>query len=177
MVAMGQLRERVMGLECAGIVTRVGKDAARQGFAVGDRVIALLLGPFGSRARVSWQGVAHIPDGMGFNAAASLPMIFSTAYVGLVDVARLRPGQTVLIHAAAGGVGQAAIMLAKDYLCAEVYVTVGSQDKRELLMREYNIPSERIFSSRDPSFAPAILAATGGRGVNVVLNSLAGPLL
>jgi NADPH:quinone reductase-like Zn-dependent oxidoreductase/ubiquinone/menaquinone biosynthesis C-methylase UbiE len=177
MVAMGQLRERVMGLECAGIVTRVGSEAAAQGFAMGDRVMALLLGPFGSCARVSWQGVAHIPEGMGFNDAASLPMIFSTAYVGLVDVARLHHGQSVLIHAAAGGVGQAAIMLAKDYLGADVYVTVGSQEKRELLMREYNIPPERIFSSRNASFAPAILAATGGRGVDVVLNSLAGPLL
>nr|CAG8993141.1 Highly reducing polyketide synthase [Penicillium sclerotiorum] len=177
MVAMGQLRERVMGLECAGVVTRVGSEAAAQGFAVGDRVMALLLGPFGSRARVSWHGVAHIPDGMGFNDAASMPMIFSTAYVGLVDIARLRQGQSVLIHAAAGGVGQAAIMLAKNYLGAEVYVTAGSQEKRELLMREYGIPADRIFSSRDASFAPAILAATGGRGVDVVLNSLAGPLL
>ncbi len=177
MVAMGQLRERVMGLECAGIVTRVGDEASAQGFAVGDRVMALILGPFGSRARVHWQGVAHVPEGMGLNDAASLPMIFSTAYVSLIDIVRLRPGQSVLIHAAAGGVGQAAIMLAKDYLGAEVYVTVGSQEKRELLMREYNIPSDRIFSSRDASFAPAILAATGGRGVDMVLNSLAGPLL
>ncbi|KND87310.1 Lovastatin diketide synthase LovF [Tolypocladium ophioglossoides CBS 100239] len=177
MVAMGQLRERVMGLECAGIITRVGSEAAAQGFAVGDRVMALLLGPYSSRARVGWHGVAHMPEGMSFDDAASLPMIFSTAYVGLVDVARLRHGQSVLIHAAAGGVGQAAIMLAKDYLGADVYATVGSQAKRDLLTREYGIPPERIFNSRDASFAPAVLAATGGRGVDVVLNSLAGPLL
>ncbi|RYP73024.1 hypothetical protein DL771_003892 [Monosporascus sp. 5C6A] len=177
MVAMGQLRERVMGLECAGIITRVGSEAAAQGFAVGDRVMALLLGPFASRARVSWHGVAHMPEGMSFGDAASLPMIFSTAYVALVDVAHLRHGQSVLIHAAAGGVGQSAIMLAKDYLGAEVYATVGSQEKRDLLTREYGIPPERIFNSRDASFAPAVLAATGGRGVDVVLNSLAGPLL
>lgn len=177
MVAMGQLRERVMGLECAGIITRVGDEAAAQGFAVGDRVMALVLGPFGSRARIHYQGVAHIPEELNFNDAASLPMIFSTAYVSLVDIARVRAGQTVLIHAAAGGVGQAAIMLAQDYLGAEVYVTVGSQEKRELLMREYNIPADHIFSSRDASFAPGILAATGGRGVDVVLNSLSGPLL
>ncbi|EAQ86385.1 hypothetical protein CHGG_07638 [Chaetomium globosum CBS 148.51] len=177
MVAMGQLRERVMGLECAGIITRVGSEAAAQGFAVGDRVMALLIGPFANRARVSWHGVAHMPEGMTFDDAASLPMIFSTAYVGLVDIANLRPGQSVLIHAAAGGVGQAAIMLAKDYLGAEVYATVGSQEKRDLLTREYGIPAERIFNSRDASFAPAVLAATGGRGVDVVLNSLAGPLL
>lgn len=177
MVAMGQLRERVMGLECAGVITRVGSEAAAQGFAAGDRVMALLLGPFGSRARINWHGVAHMPEGMSFEDAASLPMIFSTAYVGLVDVARLRHGQSVLIHAAAGGVGQAAIMLAKDYLSAEIYVTVGSQEKAELITREYGIPPERIFNSRDASFAPAVLAATNGRGVDVVLNSLAGPLL
>jgi acyl transferase domain-containing protein/NADPH:quinone reductase-like Zn-dependent oxidoreductase/NAD(P)-dependent dehydrogenase (short-subunit alcohol dehydrogenase family)/ubiquinone/menaquinone biosynthesis C-methylase UbiE len=176
MVAMGQLQERIMGLECAGIVTRVGQEASAQGFAVGDRVMALLLGPFGSRARIHWHGVAHIPEGMTFDDAASLPMIFSTAYVCLVDVAQLRRGQSVLIHAAVGGVGQAAIMLAKN-IGAEVYVTVGSQEKRDLLTREYGIPLERIFSSRDASFAPAVMAATGGRGVDVVLNSLAGPLL
>jgi NADPH:quinone reductase-like Zn-dependent oxidoreductase/SAM-dependent methyltransferase len=178
MVAMDQLREPTMGVECAGIVTRVGPEAAAQGFAVGDAVMALLLGPsFASRARISWHGVAHVPPGMGFNDAASLPLVFATAYVGLVEVARLRSGQSVLIHAAAGGVGQAAIKLAKDYLGAEVYVTVGSQEKRELLMREYGLPAERIFNSRDTSFASAVLAATGGRGVDVVLNSLAGSML
>ncbi|KAK4447399.1 hypothetical protein QBC34DRAFT_440144 [Podospora aff. communis PSN243] len=177
MVAMGQLRERVMGLECAGVVTRVGKEAASRGFAVGDRVMALLLGPFASQARVSWHGVVHMPEDMAFEDAASLPMIFSTAYVALVEVARLRQGQSVLIHAAAGGVGQAAIMLAKKLLGAEVYATVGSQEKRELLVGEYGIPPERIFNSRDTSFANDVVKATGGRGVDVVLNSLAGPLL
>ncbi|KAH6641044.1 hypothetical protein F5144DRAFT_618689 [Chaetomium tenue] len=97
MVAMGQLRERVMGLECAGIITRVGSEAAAQGFAVGDRVMA-------------WHGVAHMPEGMSFDDAASLPMIFSTAYVGL----------SVLIHAAAGG----------NYLGAEVYATYGIPSER-----------------------------------------------
>lgn len=176
MVAMGQLRERVMGLECAGVITRVGKEAAAEGFAVGDRVMALLLGPFGNRARISWHGVAHMPENMSFEDAASLPMVFSTAYVALLDVARLGEGQSVLIHVAAGGVGQAAVMLAKNY-GAEVYATVGSQEKRDLLTREYGIPPERIFNSRDATFAPGVLAATGGRGVDVVLNSLAGPLL
>ena len=177
MVAMGQLRERVMGLECSGVITRLGPEAQAQGYQIGDRVMALLLGPFASRARISWHGVAHMPSGLSFEDAASLPMIFSTAYVGLVDAARLQKGQSVLIHAAAGGVGQAALMLAKHLGAAEIYATVGSQEKRELLMREFGIPAERIFSSRDGSFAPAILAATKGRGVDVVLNSLAGPLL
>jgi NADPH:quinone reductase-like Zn-dependent oxidoreductase/SAM-dependent methyltransferase len=178
MVAMDELRDPIMGVECAGVVTRVGAEAEAQGFAVGDKVMALLVGPsFASRARISWHGVAHMPQGMDFNDAASLPVIFATAYVALVEIARLRHGQSVLIHAAAGGVGQAAIKLAKDYLGAEVYVTVGSQEKRELLMREYNIPADRIFNSRDTSFAPAVKAATGGRGVDVVLNSTSGSIL
>lgn len=114
---------------------------------------------------------------MSFEDAASLPMVFSTAYVGLVDVARFRPGQSILIHSAAGGVGQAALMLARHLNAGEIYVTVGSQEKRELLIREYGIPDDHIFSSRNASFAAAVLGATGGRGVDVVLNSLAGPLL
>ncbi|KAL4738027.1 hypothetical protein BDV11DRAFT_216252 [Aspergillus similis] len=177
MVAMGQLKERVMGLECAGIITRVGAEAAAQGFAVGDRVMALLLGPFSSRARVSWHGVASMPPGLSFADAASIPMIFTTAYVALVQAARLSQGQSVLIHAAAGGVGQAAVILAKEYLGAEVYATVGSQEKRDLLIKEYGIPDDHIFNSRDSSFAPAVLAATAGRGVDCVLNSLGGALL
>jgi NADPH:quinone reductase-like Zn-dependent oxidoreductase len=166
-----------VGVEVAGIISRLGSEAAAQGFAVGDRVFGFLRGPFASRARIGWQAMAHIPEGMSFEDAASLPIVFGTAYECLVNVARIQLGQSVLIHAAAGGVGQAAIILAKDYLGAEVYVTCGSQEKRELLMREYNLPAERIFNSRNASFAPGILAATGGRGVDMVLNSLAGPLL
>lgn len=166
-----------MGVEVAGIISRLGSEAAAQGFAVGDRVFGFLRGPFASRARIGWQAMAHIPEGMSFEDAASLPIVFGTAYECLVNVAHIQPGQSVLIHAAGGGVGQAAIILAKDYLGAEIYVTCGSQEKRELLMREYNLPAERIFNSRNASFAPDILAATGGRGVDMVLNSLAGPLL
>ncbi|KAL4971435.1 hypothetical protein BDW66DRAFT_165239 [Aspergillus desertorum] len=176
-VAMGQLRGRGMGLECAGIITRVGREAADQGFAVGDKVMALLPGRLGSRACTSWQNIAHMPEGMDFSEAASLPYIFSTSYIALVDIARVRPGQSVLVHAAAGDVGQAAIILAQGYLDAEVYATVGSPEERDLLTREYGIANERIFSSRDISFAQGILAATSGRGVDVVLNSLSGPFL
>ncbi|XXG96001.1 hypothetical protein Hte_002278 [Hypoxylon texense] len=177
MVAMGQLKERVMGLECSGIITRLGTEAQNHGFKIGDRVMALLLGPFASRAQTSWHGAVHIPHGMTFEDAASLPMIFSTAYVSLIDVARFRSGQSILIHSAAGGVGQAAIMLAKHFGAQDIFVTVGSPEKREFLIREYGIPETHIFSNRDASFAPAILKATDGRGVDVVLNSLAGPLL
>ncbi|KAI0881953.1 putative polyketide synthase [Annulohypoxylon maeteangense] len=153
--AMAQLKDRSMGLECSGIITRVGADAQAQGYNVGDRVMALLPGAsFASHARVPWHGVVQIPT-------------FTVAYTGL----------SVLIHAAAGGFGQAAIMLAKHLGVTKIYATAGSQEKRDLLQREHGIPAEHIFSSRDASFAPAVLAATGGRGVDVVLNSLPGPLL
>ncbi|KAI8949442.1 putative polyketide synthase [Xylaria longipes] len=176
--AMGQLKDRSMGLECSGIITRVGGEAQAKGYNVGDRVMALLAGAsFASRACVPWHGVVQIPSEMDFETAASLPLAFTVAYAGLVDTARLVPGQSVLIHAAAGGFGQATIMLAKHLGVTEIYATAGSQEKRDLLRREHGIPVERIFRSRDASFAPAVLAATKGRGVDVVLNSLPGPLL
>ncbi|KAK4865939.1 hypothetical protein LT330_009032 [Penicillium expansum] len=176
--AMGQIKDRSMGLECAGIITRVGTEAQAKGYNVGDRVMALLTGAsFASRAYVPWHGVIQIPSDMDFVNAASLPLAFTVAYAGLVDTARLAAGQSVLIHAAAGAIGQAAIMLAKHIGVTEIYATAGSQEKRDLLQREYGIPAERIFTSRDASFAPAVLAATKGRGVDLVLNSLPGLLL
>ncbi|KAL2142027.1 hypothetical protein VTI28DRAFT_1717 [Corynascus sepedonium] len=177
MVAMGQMRENIMGVECAGVITSLGSEAAAQGFAVGDRVMALLRGPFGSSARICWQCVSHVPEGMSFEDAASMLMVFTTAYVGLVDVARLWQGQSVLINGVTDAVGQAAIMLAKAYLGADVYVTVGSQEEREFLTHEYNLLPSRIFNIDDASLKSDILAATGGRGVDVVLNSLSGPSL
>ncbi|KAH6616126.1 hypothetical protein B0J18DRAFT_485034 [Chaetomium sp. MPI-SDFR-AT-0129] len=178
MVAMGQVKDKIMGVECAGIITALGPEAAAQGFALGDRVMALLRGPFGSSARITWQCVSHIPEGMAFEDAASLLLVSATAYVGLVDVARLWQGQSVLINGIADPVGQAAIMLAKDYLGAEVYVTVDSQEEREFVEREYDLLPNHIFTIDDASSLKSdILSATGNRGVSVVFNSLSGPSL
>ena len=177
LVAMGQLNDRTTGLECAGIITRVGSQAAKHGYAVGDKVLSLLCGPFGgTRAHIEWTNVVHLPAGLEFDDAASLPVVFCTAYMCLIDIARMRRDQSVLIHAAAGGVGQAAIQLAQ-HIGAEIFATVGSPEKRKLIMDTYGIPADHIFGSRDKSFARGVLAATGGRGVDVVLNSLAGTLL
>ncbi|KAJ3519981.1 hypothetical protein NM208_g13910 [Fusarium decemcellulare] len=176
MVAMGQLEDKVMGIECAGIITRVGQLAASHGHVVGDRVFCLLRGPFGSRVHTEWWNVVPMPDGLSFEEAASMPMIFTTAYVALVDVAHLQRGQSILVHAAAGGVGQAAIQLAQ-WLGANIYATVGTPEKRKLIRHKYGIPDHQIFNSRDTSFGTSVLNATGGRGVDMVLNSLAGPLL
>ncbi|KAF4965337.1 hypothetical protein FSARC_6852 [Fusarium sarcochroum] len=178
MAAMGQLKDRSMGFECAGTITHVGTEAHSKGYNVGDHVMTLSTGmSFASRVFVPWHGVVQLPSSMDFETAASLPLAFTIAYAGLIDTACLSTGQSVLIHAAAGAIGQAAIMLAKHLGVTDIYATAGSQEKRDLLHREYGIPAERIFNSRDASFAPAVLAATKGRGVDVVLNSLPGPLL
>ncbi|KAI9661826.1 MAG: Type I Iterative PKS [Bathelium mastoideum] len=176
LVALDQLNERVMGIECAGVVTKVGSLAASHGCAPGDRVFCLLSGTFASRVCTEWTNVMQIPASLTYEEAATLPVAFSTAFIGLCDLGRLQRGQSVLIHAAAGGVGQAAIMIAQ-HIGAIIFATVGSPEKRDLLVNKYSIPADHIFSSRDKSFARAVLLATSGRGVDVVLNSLAGSLL
>ncbi|KAF3771163.1 hypothetical protein M406DRAFT_245563 [Cryphonectria parasitica EP155] len=174
MVAMGQLQSDIMGFECAGHITRVG--SAVKGFQPGDRVAMLLRGHYGNLARVHWTSVVHIPDDMTFEVAASMPVSYCTAYIAVYLQARLKKGETILIHAATGAFGQAALVLAKD-IGADIYVTVGTPAKREFIMKHYGVAPERIFNSRDISFKADVLRATNGRGVDVVLNSLAGLLL
>ncbi|KAK6223142.1 type I polyketide synthase [Colletotrichum tabaci] len=177
LVALGQLDETIMGYECSGIVTRLGSKAREaSGLSIGDRVCAILRGHWATRVSINWPCAVRIPDNMSFEEAATIPMVFATAYHGLYDVGRLARGETILVHAATGGVGQAAVMLAQQR-GAKVFVTVGTEAKREFVMKEFGIPKEHIFSSRDTSFGPALMAATNGKGVDVVLNSLAGPLL
>ena len=176
MVAMGQLQEKIMGFECAGIVTRLGPNPTHK-LKLGDRVCALTTrGHWANFIRIHWTGAGKIPDEMDFEQAATIPMVFVTAYYSLCETARLRKGETVLIHAGTGGVGQAAIILAQ-HLEADIYVTVGSKEKRDFVCQTYGIAEDHIFSSRDVSFAANIMAATNGRGVDVVLNSLSGELL
>ena len=110
---------------------------------------------------------------MTFSEAASIPVIFCTAYYCLVTVAHLQRGESILIHAAAGGVGQAAIMIAQ-MIGAEIYATVGNDQKKEHLVTTYGLLTDQIFSSRNPHFGDQIRRATDERGVDVVLNSLGG---
>lgn len=176
MVALGQVQQKVMGMESSGIITRMGSRAS-QVFRVGDRVCALTTkGHWANLVRIHWQAVAHIPDDMTFEIAASIPIVFGTAYYSLHNIACLQNGETVLIHAATGGVGQAAIQIAK-IIGAKIFVTVGSKEKRDFIAKLYDINPNHIFSSRDPSFATNVMAVTQGKGVDVVLNSLAGHLL
>ena len=178
MIAMGEHMAYSLGNEAAGIVTRVGSQVPD--LCPGDRVVYMCgfesVGCFHTYGRVQWQNVVKIPDSLSYEIAAGLPCVYSTVIYGLYDIARLSEGETILIHAAAGGIGQAAIHLAKN-VGAEIFATVSSVEKRALLMDEYGIPSDHIFSSRDLTFVQGIKRMTSGRGVDVLLNSLSGEAL
>ena len=152
MVALGQLPDKSLGQECAGTVTRIGQSVDPTKIAVGDRVCCITHGAFKTYARSHMSSVCKIPESMTFVTAAAIPVVFCTAYYSLHHLARLNAGESILIHAAAGGVGQAAIQLAQ-LIKAEVYATVGTDQKKQMLMDLYNIPSHRILSSRNTSFA------------------------
>ncbi|KAE8149582.1 hypothetical protein BDV25DRAFT_140696 [Aspergillus avenaceus] len=174
MTAMGQMDKDTLGNECSGIVTRVSGENC--GFAQGDRVCAIYEGAFATSITCPATSAWKIPHNMDLKVAATIPVIFCTAYYALFDVGRLIEGESVLIHAAAGGVGQAAIILA-NMIGAEVFATVSTQEKKKLLIDTYGVHEENIFFSRDSSFAEDVLRATDGNGVDVVLNSLAGSML
>lgn len=158
------------GAECAGIVTRVG--AGVSDINVGDAVVAISAtqGAAAGYLTLPTTGVVAKPANLSFEAACSLPIVFLTAWYALVKLARLGAGERVLIHAAAGGTGMAAVQIARQ-LGAEVFATAGSQEKRELLT---TLGVTNVFDSRSLDFADQIRLATGGAGVDVVVNSIAG---
>lgn len=176
MTAMGQLNNDILGFECAGVITRVGSVAASKGLKVGDRVASLLRGHFANVVRTEWSNAVQIPDSMSFEHAASVPMAFATAWISLFDIGHLKAGNSVLIHGASGGLGQAAVLLAQ-HVGAEVFVTVSTQEKRDLIKQNFGIADDHIFSSRDVSFVDGVMSMTKRRGVDVVINHLSGALL
>ncbi|WP_329093492.1 SDR family NAD(P)-dependent oxidoreductase [Streptosporangium sp. NBC_01469] len=171
LVSLGMYPEPdvLMGIEAAGVVVEVGPGVT--GLREGDRVLGLFDGAFGPVADTDRRSLAPMPDGWSFGDAASIATVFLTAYYGLVDLAGLRAGEAVLVHAGAGGVGMAAVQLAR-HLGAEVFATA-SPGKWDTL-RELGLDDDHIASSRTLEFRDRFLAVTGGRGVDVVLNSLAG---
>ena len=157
-----------LGLECAGIVTRVG--SAVRDVAVGDGVMAVAEGTLGSHALAHAALVVRIPDGIARDVASAFPIAFLTAARALEDVARLQPGEHVLIHSAAGGVGLAAVQIARR-LGARIVATAGTPEKRALLS---DMGIEHVFDSRTLDWENEVRAATDGVGVDVILNSLSG---
>ena len=175
LVATGQLpNPNDFGVECSGLVTKLG--SAVTGFRMGQRVCGLAAGTFGTHARTSQNLVCVIPEEMSYEVAASIPLVFSTSYYSIFHAARLQPGETILIHSAAAGIGQACIKLAS-LIGATIYVTVGTSDKASFLERTFGLPQSHILNSRDLSFRLKIMELTAGKGVDVILNSLAGDAL
>ncbi|KAI0600762.1 putative polyketide synthase [Biscogniauxia sp. FL1348] len=174
LVTLGSLNDPNIGCEVAGTVVRLGSSALKESnLNVGDRVACFATGSFATFTRCDFRSIAKIPDGIDFPSAAAIPVNFVTAWYAFHDIARLRPGETVLVHSAAGGTGQAAVQVAQ-HIGAVVYATVGSESKRSFLSERYRIPTDRIFSSRDTSFLSAVRRMTQNKGVDVVLNSLSG---
>ncbi|TCJ31924.1 SDR family NAD(P)-dependent oxidoreductase [Parafrankia sp. BMG5.11] len=160
--------EAELGAEGAGIVVETGPEVT--GLSPGDRVMGLVPGVIGSRAVVDRRLLTRIPPGWSFAQAAGAPVAYLTAAYGLLDLGGLRSGDRVLIHAATGGVGTAAVALAR-HLGAEVYATA-SPAKWGVLVKAGVAPA-RVANSRTLEFESRLRDATGGRGVDVVLNALA----
>ncbi len=160
-----------IGLECSGEVVAVGDGVAD--VQVGDEVICMAGGCFDSHVIVKADSLLQKPKNLGFEEAATIPTTFFTAYYALKQLADLQPGERVLIHGAAGGVGLAAIQVAW-HLGAEIYATAGSEEKRDFLML---LGLKNVLNSRSVTFVDDVKRLTNGEGVDVVLNSLSGEML
>jgi acyl transferase domain-containing protein/NADPH:quinone reductase-like Zn-dependent oxidoreductase/SAM-dependent methyltransferase/acyl carrier protein len=158
---------RIFGDEVAGMVKAVGSGVDH--VAPGDRVFGLAVFGLASLTLARGGDVRRIPRGLSFEQAATLPVVFMTAWHALLNVARVRKGERILVHAGAGGVGMAAIQIAH-YLGAEVIATAGNPAKRGLLE---TLGVKHVIDSRRADFADAVMELTGRGGVDVVLNALA----
>ncbi|KAF2871202.1 hypothetical protein BDV95DRAFT_443995, partial [Massariosphaeria phaeospora] len=173
-VALGRLDDDAFGCECSGVVRRVGDGVA---LSPGARVIAGKIGCMKMFARCNADLVYEIPDDFSFEEAAAFPLVAITAYYSVIEMGRLQPEDSVLIHAGAGATGQMCIQIAQ-HIGAEVYATVGSQEKKQFLISHYGVPEDHIFDSRSAAnFSAGIMRMTEKRGVDMVVNSLGGERL
>lgn len=160
-----------LGAECAGEVIEIGTAVTR--FKAGDRVFGYVGGSFASEVTVPAEFLARLPAAINTEEGAGIAIAFLTAFYGLHSLAGLKRGERVLIHAAAGGVGLAAVQLAQR--CgAEVFATAGSSEKRAYLR---SLGVKHVMDSRTLEFSEQVLALTNGEGVHVALNSLAGEFI
>ena len=161
-------RDSLLGDECAGRIVGVGRNV--RGFKVGDEVIACGAGSFASHLTVPALCVVRKPARLSFEEASTIPVAFMTAWYALHQLGRIQRGEKVLIHAATGGVGQAAIQIAK-LTGAEIFATAGNDEKRAYLR---SLGIRYVMDSRSTAFADQIRLITNGAGVDLVLNSLSG---
>ncbi|KAF7949130.1 hypothetical protein EAE96_008299 [Botrytis aclada] len=173
LISLGRINGTTLGTECAGVVSRAGADTD---FKVGDRVAMVTPTALATYTRNKGIAVARVPEEVSLLQASTVPSQLGAAWDALACLAQLKKSETVLIHSGAGGTGQCAIQIAQ-YLGGEIFTTVGSEEKKIFLIENYNIPADHIFYSRDLSFADGIRRMTNERGVDVILNSLAGESL
>ncbi|KAH9242477.1 hypothetical protein K456DRAFT_1905557 [Colletotrichum gloeosporioides 23] len=163
------------GREGAGTVVATGANVSH--VRPGDSVFYMIAqGGLATHVRIPAAHACKLPSGLSPAEAASMAVAYVTALVCLDDVSRVRPGESVLVHAASGAVGQACVRIAQS-MGATVFATAGSEEKRTFVHETLGVPREHIYSSRKRGFAAGILNVTGGRGVDVVVNSLSGELL
>jgi len=165
---------RYHGLEGAGVIRRVGPKV--KDFKPGDRVAAMEHNMLSTLLIANEVMCVKIPDSLSFIDAATMFTAYGTVQQSLITIGQLKKGESLLIHSACGGVGLAAIQIAQ-MIGAEIYATVGSDEKAQYLVKNCNIPRNRIFNSRDNSFVEGVYRETNGKGVDQVLNSLSGELL
>jgi len=158
---------RIFGDEVAGVVKAIGAGVTN--VHPGDRVFGLAVFGLASATLARAGDISLIPQGLSFEEAATLPVVFMTSWHALQNIARIRKGETILVHAGAGGVGMAAIQIAH-HIGADVIASAGSATKRALLD---TMGVKHVIDSRRGDFAEAVMCLTGGRGVDVVLNALA----
>ncbi|KAL8730919.1 MAG: hypothetical protein Q9181_004491 [Wetmoreana brouardii] len=169
-VALGQTPGLTLGFDGAGYVKQTGSSVTA--VRPGDAVAFAAPGAISTIIRIKSDFVHALPKGMSLEDGASIPLVFMAAYQSLMETARLSRSERVLIHSAAGGLGQAMVQLAQ-YVGAEILVTVSSAAERDL-MKHCGIKDDHIFSSRDLSFAKGINRVTEGQGVDVIVNTFTG---
>lgn len=160
-----------LGLEIAGTVLEVGAQV--EGFAVGDRVMGIVGGgAYAELSRIDHRLAMPVPAGLDLVEAGAVAEVFVTAHEAMLHLARLQAGESVLIHAAAGGVGSAAVQLAKA-VGARVFASAGG-DKREAVL---GLGADVFIDHRSEDFAAVVAQATDGKGVDVVIDFIGGPYL
>ncbi|KAF5869444.1 putative polyketide synthase protein [Botrytis fragariae] len=174
-VVTGRHHSNTFSDECAGVITKIG--AAVKDLKLGDRVYCQSFAKFGNFVRDKACFCKKLQPEDTFESASTLPIAFCTAIYGLIDLGRLRSGESVLIQSATGAVGLAAIQIAR--LCgAEIYATVGTKEKKEQLLKMgYGITEDHIFWSRDADSAQSLWDYTKGKGIDVILCSARGEMM
>ena len=172
---VGLVNDHNLGDECAGFVRRIGKKVLD--YKIGDRVVAWRPGQGAHCNTVrNPASLCYKLENLPFTAAAATPLVLTTAFYALMELARLQPTEQILIHNAGSGVGQIAIQLAQ-MVGARIIATCSSPSNRDILMKTYGLQQDHILSSRDSSFVDGVQRVTKGYGVHVVLNCLTGDLL